>query len=483
MRLKLLLALGILSGTLGALVLFDALPGINWTIWTFTTIAGLLVYRRPDPETLRAIALPLGFAAVLAAGASITTSGILTAFIALIAASLMALALLVAPDQSPARLYGATYIVTAPLNGLARTVGAAGSAIKAVVDASGSTHEKPALRGALMATPLVVILALLYASADPLLARARDAVADALSTLDALPRIIFGALLSLFVVGAYLASQTSFARAVPKIASVATKPRIGLTERRVVLFATAATSWLFVLLQISYLLATHPSTAGSGVTFAEYAHRGFGELAVAATGAALLIVAVRQQLTTADEQRAHSALMWPSLALLAAVGCILFSAFHRMSLYEDSYGYTTARVYAQAYMVLTLGVLAVVSWHVIRDFDVRGLARGVMNVALSTLVVMVFWNADAWVARANVARYAHTGKIDVEYLARGLSLDAYPALIASLTRLGPVEQQQLSSALAKRDAKELSKGHLPRWYEWNLRRSRATAVQIATASR
>src|SRR5665213_410060 len=125
MRLSLLLALGVLSGTLGALVLFDARPGINWTVWTVVTIAGLLIYRRPDSAALKALALPLGFAAVLAIGATITTSGILTFFIVLFVASLLALALLVAPDESPVRGYGAAYIITAPLNGLARSIGGA----------------------------------------------------------------------------------------------------------------------------------------------------------------------------------------------------------------------------------------------------------------------------------------------------------------------------------------------------------------------
>jgi len=355
--------------------------------------------------------------------------------------------------------------------------------MKAVADASGSARDKPVLRGALMATPLVLILVLLFATADPILARGRDSIFDALGSLTALPQVIFGVLLSIFVVGAYFASRRASGTRSRAVGSLVPRVEIGLTERRVVLFAIAATSWLFVLLQISYLFATHPANAGSGITFAEYAHRGFAELTVAATGVALLIVAAHQQILSTDEKRAHSALIWPSIALLGAVGCILVSAFHRVSLYEDAYGYTTARVYAQAYMLLTLGALAVVTWHVVRGFEVRALARAVMTVSLTTLVAMVFWNADAWVARENVSRYAQTGKIDVDYLASGLSLDAYPTLIASLPRLGPVERQQLQTALTKRMASHLTDSRDTHWYEWNLRRSRATAVQIAAASR
>ena len=97
MRLGLLWSLACLSGILGGMVLFDALPGINWILWTSVTIAGLIAYRRPDRATMRVLALPLGFALILATGASVTTTPILLVATLLIVASLMALALLVAP--------------------------------------------------------------------------------------------------------------------------------------------------------------------------------------------------------------------------------------------------------------------------------------------------------------------------------------------------------------------------------------------------
>jgi hypothetical protein len=483
MRLGLLWSLACLSGILGAMVLFDALPGINWILWTSVTIAGLIAYRRPDRATMRVLALPLGFALILATGASVTTTPILLVATLLIVASLMALALLVAPEHGAVRDYGAVGIITAPILGFGHAVVGTFSAITAAVDAAGSTRERPVFRGALLATPVVLVLALLFATADPVLGRGRDAIFDALSTFDALPRIIFGTLIALFVAGSYFASLRATIRTRARSDSTTPQDRIGLTERRIVLGAAAVISWLFVLLQIGYLFATVPSAVGSGTTFAEYAHRGFGELTVAATGVALLIVAAHQRLAAEDEALARSALMWPSLALLAAVGCILISAFHRISLYEDAYGFTTTRVYAQAYTILTLGVLVVLGWYVLHKFDVRAIARGVMTLALTTLAVLVFWNGDAWVARANVDRYEETGKIDIEYLARGLSPDAYPTLVASIPRLGVSEQQQLTLALAKAYARTSSLKRVPSWYEWNLRRSRAKAVQMAVASR
>ena len=113
MRLGLLWILAAIAGALGALVLFDAQPGLNWGIWTIVTLAGLLVYRRPDRQTMKGIALPAGFAVVLALGAAVTSTGILLAAILAIVASLMALTVLLASDQGTALGSGPVATITA----------------------------------------------------------------------------------------------------------------------------------------------------------------------------------------------------------------------------------------------------------------------------------------------------------------------------------------------------------------------------------
>src|SRR6185437_5834211 len=270
---------------------------------------------------------------------------------------------------------------TAPFRALARTVRGAISSLAVTFDSIGSAHERPALRGAVIAAPVVLVLMLLFASADPVLARGRDAIYGVFSDWGDMPRIVFGLLLGLFVLGAYAATRTAGSSAsAPEMPSTGVE-RIGLTERRIVLGAAATVSWLFVLLQLSYPFGASPAIAGSGVTFAEYAHRGFGELTVAATIAALLIIAAHDNVRTDEDGQARNAITWPALALVAAVVCILVSAFHRLTLYESAYGYTTTRVYEQAYMLLALAVLLVLAWHVWEIFDLRALARQIMAVA------------------------------------------------------------------------------------------------------
>jgi hypothetical protein len=330
-----------------------------------------------------------------------------------------------------------------------------------------------------MAVPVVVILALLFASADPVLGRGRDLLENALGSLEALPRVIFGILAALFAGSAYYGSRLLRGATGFGTRSATARSDIGITERRIVLASAAVVSWVFVLLQLSYLFGTQPAAAGTGVTFADYARRGFGELCVAATGVALLIVASPPRPPLADVSLARRALLWPALALLGAECCVLFSAFHRVTLYESAYGYTRSRVYAQAYMIVTLLVLLALVWHVVGTFDVRRLARQVMTIALATLAVLIFWNGDAWIAGANVNRYAATGKIDVDYLANSLSPDAYPALVRLLPKLPAAERGALVAGLEKHYARNPALTAAPAWYEWNLRRNAARRIHLS----
>jgi hypothetical protein len=478
MRLGFLWLLAAIAGALGALVLYDAQPGINWSIWTIVTLAGLLAYRRPDRKTLQAIALPLAFAVVLSIGAAVTTTEILLVAIVAIVASLMALAVLLANEQGAELDYGPVNIITAPIRAFLATARGAISSVFLGVESLGSARERPALRGTLIAAPVVFVLVLLFADADPLLARGRDAVYSMFSNWSALPQVVFGLLLALFVAGAYAATRATRPVSVPTLLPTNSAARVGLTERRIVLSAAAAVSWLFVLLQLSYLFGASPAIAGSGVTFAEYAHRGFGELTVAATIAALLIIAAHDNVSTDKDRQARNAITWPALVLLAAIVCILISAFHRIMLYEGAYGYTTPRVYGQAYMLLAFAVLLVLAWHVWGHFDLRALARQIMTVALATLTFLVFWNGDAWVAQANLDRYARTGKIDVQYLTRDLSLDAYPTLVEALPSIAQPERAQLATALSGEYVRHHSLRAQTSWYEWNVRRERARSFVV-----
>lgn len=467
-------------GLVGTVVLFGAAPGVNFVIWTVAAIVGLLTIRSYSSATTRAttraLAVPLGFAILLAAGAAVTTTPILIAAIVAMVACLLALAILLAARTPDPAEYGPAYILTAPIRALGRTAAGTVRACVGSVAALSSVRARPVLRGALIAAPITLAFALMFATADPLFARGRDAITDWLTSWSLAPRLMFGVLLTLFVLGAYSVAahvEVTYARHAPheKRASLEAL-HTGATECTIVLGAVAGVSWLFVLLQLTYIFGNAPAAIGSGVTFAQYARQGFSELAVAATVAGLLIVAANQ--SQPDIVTKTRALRISEFVLLGAVFCVLLSAMHRVALYEDAYGFTTSRVYAQAYVVMLMAIVLAAACQLARGFDTPQLARQVVTISLATLVVLVYCNPDAWVARKNLDRYSRTGKIDTRYLGRYLSADAYPTLVAVLAALPPEVHDSLARALSRNERRLLARPD--RWYEWNLRRRPARSV-------
>lgn len=470
-------ACAVAAGLVAAALLYDSEIGINLVLWTAVAAVGLSVARPPRDVSHRATIIPMVFAVVLATGATITAADQAQAIIVLLVASLLALATVLTAMAPRAERYGAILILTAPIVALVATVGSAFRAVSDTIGSIGVVRRRPALRGALIGVPVAIVFAALFADADPLFARGRSAITDLFSSIDVLPRFAFFAVMTLGVLGAYAFAASTEARAASQARDAATKERAVTTlgpERTIVLACAAAVSWLFVILQIAYLAVDAPARAGSGVTYAEYAHRGFGQLSVVATMAVLLVV---EALGRGRGAHASQRLRTAAFALIAAVSGVLVSAFHRVTLYENAYGFTTARVHAQAYMLVVLVVLVLCAIEIARGFDAARLARGTMTAALVAIATVVFWNDHAWVARQDVARFAGTKRLDVSYLARGLAPDAYPALLESLPALPPDQRQALASALWPRATCELRGG--TRWFEWNLARANARTALVA----
>src|SRR6185503_13736949 len=95
----------------------------------------------------------------------------------------------------------------------------------------------------------------------------------------------------------------------------------------------------------------------------EYARRGFGELTVVVTLATLLVLALdRHALRGPLDGRVRLL----ELALVLELELLLVSAFRRVWLYETAYGFTTARLYAQTYMIALAPLLVLLARDALR---------------------------------------------------------------------------------------------------------------------
>ncbi|MCU0702313.1 MAG: DUF4173 domain-containing protein, partial [Myxococcaceae bacterium] len=192
---------------------------------------------------------------------------------------------------------------------------------------------------------------------------------------------------------------------------------LGAAEAFALLGGLTLVLMLFALVSARCAFAPDACHLPSGVTYSEYARRGFWELLLVAAIVlmALLSVPRRTQLSTAATVVALNA---TATALVVATVPMLLSAVNRMMLYEDAYGFTRQRLFSQVICV-TLGLLMV--WRAITLWTwPRRFAVGAVATVTGVLALFNAMNPDALIARKNVER---SGVLDALYL-RGLSADA-----------------------------------------------------------
>ncbi|MFN0179576.1 MAG: DUF4153 domain-containing protein [Gemmatimonadales bacterium] len=459
---------------LGSWILFDALPGINWVLWTGAAVAGLLMFSRPRGRHPRSVLLIGGAAIVIAGAAAVTASEERSALIALAVVFFLAMLMLLTGKPS-FRSITALFAATAPLVAIRIAAIEAMRSGVAATQLIRSTRARAWVRGLAITLPVLVVFALLLAGADPVFAGWRDAVGDLIGEF--VPRLVFFVALLVIVLGAYgyasIESGTS-----PAIDDQSPHRWLGSTERLILLNGIAALFWLFLAVQLGYLFGNLPQNAASGMTFAEYARRGFGELTVVASASALLIVVSERFGDDGGRGRTLSAL---TFAVIAAVMLLLGSAFRRVLLYEAAYGFTTARLYAQVYMGGVAVGLIMLSLELATDFNAGRLFRRAAAAGTILFIGLLYWNHEGWIASRNMDRFATTGKLDVAYLTAGLTADAIPAIGERLPSLPEPIRSEILRALRKRDAGG-DKGRPRTWYEWNLASGRARRALDASAA-
>ncbi|MGA3157004.1 MAG: DUF4173 domain-containing protein [Steroidobacteraceae bacterium] len=461
---------------------FGATPGLNWFLSALATSQCYLLFRwaAGKPTAWRRI-LALIFGCLLAGGAAITASPHF-AWLGLVGAvGALAIGLRADTNRAETQHLGARDLLLASATTGHTVLSEAGLRIGAARRSASSERGVPVLRGIALATPLTVGLALLLSNADPLLAYWRDSLAQALVEISFLTRTLcfaaFGAL-SLGVLGGALNAYP------PDVAAGSEEAErrfsLGPTERLIVLGSVVALFGLFFILQISHFFGNAAAVPGSGITYAQAAHEGFGELTMAASLCVALLIALAASSAAGTRGRAERTL---SAALVLEAQILLVSAYYRIGLYENVYGFTELRLYVQCYAGVVFVGLGQLGLEVIGRPDFRRLARHWAVTVMLAMTVLIYWNHAAWIARANFERYETRDSLDLRYLLVSLGPDAVPEIIRFLPRLPPNLQTDVRACLRVIYSAEASRASLRPWYEWSYRRAQlTTALRTRTAS-
>jgi hypothetical protein len=452
----------VVTSALGAAILFDAFPGINWTIWVVAASVSLILARFTAVRRVETpLLILLSWAVVLSIGFALTANDALQVQTVLADAVLLGMAVITLGAERWSEL-SARLLVAVPFLAPLRVAGASALEVAGAPRTVSSSRSRAIIKGSLLAVPLVIVLIALLGSADPVIRWGTDRIAAWLPDWSFPPRLVFFIFLLTLTLGANTLGLRQLVAKLPQFPAVTTRPTIGLTEQRMVLWSAIAVLWLFVALQVSYLIHPPPAVIGTGITFAEFARRGFGELSVATTLVTAIIIILEYTRPQQATDRERTIFRRLEIALIVALELVLLSAFRRVLLYEEAYGFTEDRVVAQTYMIAMGVALAALAWEIWRGKISVSFGRRVAEIALASYTVLVFWNHERWIVNKNIDRGRDTGKFDAHYATVLMSRDAIPTLVR---RRAEIPQAQRDTVEA-----DLACDRLPaarRWFEWN----------------
>lgn len=275
------------------------------------------------------------------------------------------------------------------------------------------------LKGVMMAIPILLVFALLFAQAD----LAFSQFIKQFISIDSTPRMIqYMVLLGFaFVSGLSFMSFTLQATTVPEDNKLTPVEPGRDIEVLVFLSLIGALFLFFIGFQITYLFGGEANIVTAGFTYAEYARRGFWELLFVAFLSLVLLFAAEKYSST--EGIVRRTFLIPALFVIAEVMVIVVSAFTRLHMYIDAYGMSLLRFYVAGFILLLLALFVLLAVKFIFGKQEKFFVFGALLSVVTFLAIINIANPDVFIARANQNRYQTSGKLDQNYL-YSLSPDA-----------------------------------------------------------
>lgn len=222
---------------------------------------------------------------------------------------------------------------------------------------------------------------------------------------------------------------------------------------------------LFTIVQFKYFFG---GQLQADYTYAEYARKGFFELLfVTMINLTILVAAITFVHYASKTTKRFMQSLLTILVLVSSV--MLCSAFLRLSMYEDAYGFTFTRVLAHSFMIF----LAVIFTYTLVKIWIEKLSlfHFYFISALVYFTAITIVNVNQVVVEKNIYRYENTGKIDIHYL-NSLSNTGVLGLIELYEKDQNIPG--LETILQERKREALTANYP--WQSYNLKREQAFAA-------
>ncbi|WP_078544991.1 DUF4153 domain-containing protein [Litchfieldia alkalitelluris] len=176
---------------------------------------------------------------------------------------------------------------------------------------------------------------------------------------------------------------------------------------------------LFTVVQFQYFFN---GSLEVGFSYSEYARRGFFELMIVT----LINYAILMGTITFVKRHELTIVKLMLTLLIFFSGVMLTSAFFRLMMYEQAYGFTASRLLAHSfmiYLVVVFGFTLIKVWA-----NKLTLSHFYLIFTLIFYLGLNLISLDQLIVTKNIERFEETGKIDIKYLST-LSYSVVPDLV------------------------------------------------------
>jgi len=243
-----------------------------------------------------------------------------------------------------------------------------------------------------------------------------------------------------------------------------------------VLFLINAVFAVFSFIQFRYLFGGSSFITPSSFTYAEYARRGFAELVVVTIiNFGILIFGLT--FVKKESKKIFAAIRAFLTLLVIFTFILLISAFYRMTVYEQAYGFTYLRIFTQAFMIMLFFLFIINIIYI--WYPKLPIIKSYFIISLAIYIIMNFANVDIIIAKNNINRYFKTGQIDMIYL-KGLSYDAASEIqnlfMSVKGSLDLKEKQMAEEILEYFKERKLDLKNQKSWQSYNISKYKAEQI-------
>ena len=207
--------------------------------------------------------------------------------------------------------------------------------------------------------------------------------------------------------------------------------------------------------------------------YSSYARQGFFQLMfVSFINFVILIVANINKTEKTKRQKVYNKVM--SLLIVIFTIIIIVSAFYRMNLYQETYGYTYLRIFVD-FVLITEGLITIPV--IIKLLGIKiDLLKTSIIISTFMYVILNFINIDNFIAQKNIERYfldPENSNFDINYLC-DLGTDATKEMVKLLNSNDEYIVKRTENYLL--DQKQNLDFEGRNWQEYNISKKRAKEI-------